>query len=86
MKNQLFKEELLAILRNKKVLIPIIAIMFVPVLYAGMFLWAFWDPYAKLDELPVAVINEDTGAALDGTHLKLGDDLVAQLKKNEQFD
>jgi putative membrane protein len=81
----LFKEELLAIVRNKKVLIPIIAVMFVPVLYAGMFLWAFWDPYAKLDELPVAVVNEDAGATLDGTHLKLGDDLVSKLKKNKQF-
>jgi putative membrane protein len=81
----LFKEELLAIVRNKKVLIPIIAVIFVPVLYAGMFLWAFWDPYAKLDELPVAVVNEDAGATLDGTHLKLGDDLVSKLKKNKQF-
>lgn len=60
--------------------------MFVPVLYAGMFLWAFWDPYAKLDELPVAVINGDAGATLDGDHLKLGDDLVSKLKENEQFD
>lgn len=85
MKNILVKEELLAILRNKKVLIPIIAVMFVPVLYAGMFLWAFWDPYAKLDELPVAVVNEDVGATLDGTHLKIGDDLVSKLKKNKQF-
>ncbi|MDR7238998.1 YhgE/Pip domain-containing protein [Neobacillus drentensis] len=85
MKNILFKEELLAILRNKKLLIPIIAVMFVPVLYAGMFLWAFWDPYDKLDDLPVAIVNEDAGATLDGNHLKLGDDLVSKLKKNKQF-
>ncbi|MEH6905395.1 YhgE/Pip domain-containing protein [Neobacillus drentensis] len=85
MKNILFKEELLAILRNKKLLIPIIAVMFVPVLYAGMFLWAFWDPYDKLDDLPVAIVNEDTGATLDGNHLNLGDELVSKLKKNKQF-
>jgi putative membrane protein len=84
-KNILFKEELLAILRNKKLLIPIIAVMFVPVLYAGMFLWAFWDPYDKLDDLPVAIVNEDAGATLDGNHLKLGDELVSKLKKNRQF-
>jgi putative membrane protein len=84
-KNILFKEELLAILRNKKLLIPIIAVMFVPVLYAGMFLWAFWDPYDKLDDLPVAIVNEDTGATLDGNHLNLGDELVSKLKKNKQF-
>ncbi|QCJ41693.1 YhgE/Pip domain-containing protein [Bacillus sp. S3] len=85
MKNILLKEELLTIFKNKKVLIPIIAVMFVPVLYAGMFLWAFWDPYDKLDELPVAVVNEDAGAALDGNHLKLGDDLVSKLKKSKDF-
>lgn len=61
MKNILLKEELFAIFKNKKILIPIIAVMFVPVMYAGMFLWAFWDPYDKLTELPVAVVNEDVG-------------------------
>ncbi|MBO0961267.1 YhgE/Pip domain-containing protein [Neobacillus sp. MM2021_6] len=85
MKNILLKEELLTIFKNKKVLIPIIAVMFVPVLYAGMFLWAFWDPYDKLDELPVAVVNGDAGATLDGDHLKLGDDLVTKLKKSKDF-
>jgi putative membrane protein len=84
-KNILLKEELLTIFKNKKVLIPIIAVMFVPVMYAGMFLWAFWDPYDKLDELPVAVVNQDAGATLDGNHLKLGDDLVAKLKKSKDF-
>ncbi|MFJ5715017.1 YhgE/Pip family protein [Neobacillus sp. NPDC093127] len=85
MKNILLKEELLTIFKNKKLLIPIIAVMFVPVMYAGMFLWAFWDPYDKLDELPVAVVNQDAGATLDGNHLKLGDDLVAKLKKSKDF-
>ncbi|MFF2446249.1 YhgE/Pip family protein [Neobacillus sp. NPDC058068] len=85
MKNILLKEELLTIFKNKKVLIPIIAVMFVPVMYAGMFLWAFWDPYDKLNELPVAVVNQDAGATLDGNHLKLGDDLVAKLKKSKDF-
>ncbi|WHY78915.1 YhgE/Pip domain-containing protein [Neobacillus sp. WH10] len=86
MKNILLKEELLTIFKNKKVLIPIIAVLFVPVLYAGMFLWAFWDPYDKLNELPVAVINNDEGATLDGINLKIGDDLVSNLKESKDFD
>ncbi|WML57222.1 YhgE/Pip domain-containing protein [Neobacillus sp. PS2-9] len=86
MKNILLKEELLSIFKNRKILIPIIAVMFVPVLYAGMFLWAFWDPYDKLDELPVAVVNNDEGTVLDGEHLQLGDDLASKLKKSKQFD
>lgn len=85
MKNILFKEELRAIFTNKKLLIPIIAVLFVPVLYTGMFLWAFWDPYSKLDQLPVAVVNSDTGAKFDGDQLKLGDDLVKKLKGSKDF-
>ncbi|MGJ7910271.1 YhgE/Pip family protein [Neobacillus sp. LXY-1] len=86
MKNILLKEELSTIFKNKKVLIPIIAVMFIPVLYAGMFLWAFWDPYGKMDHLPVAIVNNDKGAEMEGEHLKLGDDLVKKLKDSKQFD
>ncbi len=86
LKNGLLKQEILTIIKNKKILIPIIAVLFVPVLYAGMFLWAFWDPYGKMDQLPVAIVNNDNGATMDGEHLKLGDDLVKKLNKSKQFD
>ncbi|WML42414.1 YhgE/Pip domain-containing protein [Neobacillus sp. PS3-40] len=85
MKNILLKAELRAIFTNKK-LIPIIAVLFVPVLYAGMFLWAFWDPYSKMDKLPVAVVNSDAGANFDGDNLKIGNDLVEKLKNGKNFN
>ena len=59
------KQEFLNIFKNRKLLIPILVVLFIPVLYAGMFLWAFWDPYEQLSELPVAIVNEDAGAELD---------------------
>ncbi len=67
-------------------LVSIIAVLFIPVMYAGMFLWAFWDPYAGLPNLPVAVVNEDTGAEMDGVKLDLGDTLVDKLIDSEQFN
>lgn len=63
-----------------------IAVLFVPVLYAGTFLWAFLDPYAKLDKLPVAVVNEDKGITFEGKKLQAGQGLIDELKKNKQFD
>lgn len=78
--------ELKTILSNRKVLVPIIAILFIPVLYAGMFLWAFWDPYKYLGDLPVAIVNQDEGAVLNGEQLEIGDDLVKNLKKSNTFD
>jgi putative membrane protein len=81
-----FKAELKNIFSNRKVLIPIIAILFIPVLYAGMFLWAFWDPYKYLSDLPVAIVNLDEGGELAGERLEIGDDLVNNLKKSKTFD
>ncbi|EAO56250.1 Phage infection protein [Bacillus thuringiensis serovar israelensis ATCC 35646] len=56
-----------------------------PILYAGMFLWAFWDPYKQLDDLPVAVVNLDKGAVFDGKPIEVGKGLVDNLKDNTSF-
>lgn len=83
---QLLLKEFKNILKNKKVLIQLIAILFIPVLYSGMFLWAFWDPYDKLDKLPVAVVNLDEGSKFEDTQLNIGKDLVEKLKDNKKFN
>jgi putative membrane protein len=85
LKNTLFQKELKAILTNKKLLIPILAVLFIPVLYSGMFLWAFWDPYSHLKDLPVAIVNNDQGAEFDNERLSLGKDLVEKLKESKDF-
>ncbi|WP_394236331.1 YhgE/Pip family protein [Niallia oryzisoli] len=86
MRNSSFLAELKAILSNRKILIPIIAVAFVPVLYAGLFLWAFWDPYDHMEDLPVAIVSEDKGADFEGEHLELGKQLTDKLGANDQFD
>ncbi|CAM4126618.1 phage infection protein [Bacillus luti] len=82
---KLFRKEFAEIIKSKKILIPIIAVLFVPILYAGMFLWAFWDPYKQLDDLPVAVVNLDKGAVFDGKPIEVGKGLVDNLKDNKSF-
>ncbi|WP_409346278.1 YhgE/Pip family protein [Paenibacillus sp. MBLB4367] len=81
-----FMVELLAVLKNKKILIPVLAVALVPLLYSSMFLWAFWDPYAKLDTLPVAVVNEDKGATFEGKTMKLGDEFAGKIKETKGFN
>ncbi|MGG6314261.1 YhgE/Pip family protein [Paenibacillus macerans] len=80
-----FFKDMGATIKNPKVFIPILVVLFIPVLYSGMFLTAFWDPYGKMNELPVAVVNEDQGAQYEGKSLKAGEDLVAELKKSDDF-
>ncbi|MFJ7981471.1 YhgE/Pip family protein [Lysinibacillus xylanilyticus] len=81
----MIKAEWLKIFKTRKMLVSIIAVLFIPVMYAGMFLWAFWDPYAGLPNLPVAVVNQDKGAEMEGVKLDVGKDLVKKLVESEQF-
>ena len=74
------------LLRTRKMIVPMIAILFIPVLYAGMFLWAFWNPYANMDDLPVAIVDLDKGAEMDGEQLALGRELADKLIDSKQFD
>lgn len=81
----MIKAEWLKILKTRKMLVSIIAVLFIPVMYAGMFLWAFWDPYEGLPNLPVAVVNEDKGAEMEGVKLDLGKELVDKLVDSNEF-
>lgn len=78
--------EFLNILKDRKLLIAISAIIIIPILYAGMFLWAFWDPYEQLVDLPIAVVNEDVGVYEDGELLELGNELAYKLGEEGDFD
>ncbi|NDI35391.1 YhgE/Pip family protein [Chengkuizengella sediminis] len=79
------KNEFLSILKNKKVLIPVLAVLFIPLLYSFMFLWTFWDPYSKMDQLPVAVVNLDEGSELNGEEINIGEDFIDELRENDSF-
>ncbi|MFJ8087660.1 YhgE/Pip family protein [Lysinibacillus sp. NPDC095746] len=81
----MIKAEWLKILKTRKMLVSIIAVLFIPVMYAGMFLWAFWDPYEGLPNLPVAVVNQDKGAEMEGVKLDLGKELVDKLVDSNEF-
>ncbi|WP_206831652.1 YhgE/Pip domain-containing protein [Alicyclobacillus fructus] len=72
-------------LRRPKMAVQVIGIALIPVLYAGAFLWAFWNPYGHLDRLPVAVVNEDVGASFHGERLNAGRDLVAKLRDDHSL-
>lgn len=72
------------IFRNRFIRVSVIAIIIVPLLYSLLYLAAFWDPYSRLDKMPVAVVNLDKGAFKDGAKVSYGKDLVGKLKNNEK--
>ncbi|WP_404815698.1 YhgE/Pip family protein [Streptomyces thermolineatus] len=62
------------------------ALLLLPLLYGALYLWSFWDPYSRLDKIPVALVNKDRGATADGKRVTAGDDLVEGLLGSGTFD
>ncbi|WP_064456238.1 YhgE/Pip family protein [Streptomyces hygroscopicus] len=62
------------------------ALLLLPLLYGALYLWSFWDPYGKLDKIPVALVNSDTGATVKGERLTAGDDISGKLLHSKTFD
>jgi putative membrane protein len=69
----------------KKTII-IIGILIIPLMYSYFYLKAFWDPYSRLENLPVAVVNEDEGAVINGTQRNLGNELKNKINDNKKLD
>jgi len=64
---------------HKFILLVLIVIGFIPSIYAVTFLKSMWDPYGKLQDLPVAVVNHDQATTYQGTHLAAGKQLTHAL-------
>ncbi|MGL4832171.1 MAG: YhgE/Pip family protein [Propionibacteriaceae bacterium] len=57
----------------------IVVLLLIPLLYGAMYVWAFKSPTDRLDQLPVALVNEDQGATSQGKELKAGQQVVDKL-------
>ncbi|MCB5911996.1 YhgE/Pip family protein [Streptomyces pinistramenti] len=72
--------------RGKLPRLGIIALTLIPLLYGALYLWSFWDPYSRLDKIPVALVNDDKGATADGKHLDAGAQLAKSVRDSNTFD
>ncbi len=79
-------QDLKAMLSHKHRRIALGFLLLVPLIYSGLFLSGYWNPYGKLDLLPVAVVNEDKGASMEDEPIQAGKDFVDELKKSEDLN
>lgn len=66
--------------------LTVIGVSLVPALYNLSFLTSMWDPYGRVDRLPVAVVNDDRPATLNGKTIDLGNDITTSLKEKKSLD
>lgn len=74
------------IFKKPMTLVTIIGVACVPALYNISFLTSMWDPYGRLDQLPVAVVNQDQSASFQDKTLTIGDDMVDNMKESKSLD
>ncbi|ORL14720.1 YhgE/Pip domain-containing protein [Prescottella equi] len=61
-------------------------VVIAPLAIAGFYMWALWNPGDTVSRLPVAIVNADAGAEVDGTRIVAGDDVVAGLVDSGDVD
>ncbi|MGC0362257.1 putative membrane protein [Rhodococcus sp. 27YEA15] len=61
-------------------------IVLMPLLYGAMYLWAFWNPFGEADKMPVAIVNADKGATIQGKQMNVGEQVTTGLVDSKQLD
>ncbi|WP_405681725.1 YhgE/Pip family protein [Streptomyces sp. NBC_01238] len=72
--------------RGKLPVAALIALLLLPLLYGALYLCSFWDPYGRLDKIPVALVNNDKGATAAGKRITAGDEITGKLLDSKTFE
>ncbi|NUO89866.1 MAG: YhgE/Pip domain-containing protein, partial [Dermatophilaceae bacterium] len=63
------------------------ALVLVPTLYGGLYLYANHDPYGAFPQVPAAVVSDDAGTTLGtGEKLQVGGEVADHLVESKSFD
>ncbi|HEQ3957047.1 TPA: YhgE/Pip domain-containing protein [Streptococcus pyogenes] len=79
-------EELKTLIKNPKLMITMIGVALVPALYNLSFLGSIWDPYGRVNDLPIAVVNHDKPAKRADKSLTIGNDIVDKMSKSKDLE
>ncbi len=70
-------------LRRYRVPVQRVALLFLillPSLYGGLYLWSNWNPYGSLEDIKVAVVDEDQPVEVQGQQVDGGERVVRRLE------
>ena len=83
---QIFKRDVLRLLRNPVAMVITIGVCIIPSLYAWYNIAANWDPYGSTAGVKIAVANEDEGTSNELVgELNAGEQTMDELKKNHDL-
>lgn len=82
---EVFAQEWLLLQRHRKLAWAFVGLLFVPALYAFIYLWAMWDPASHTRALPAGLVNLDTGARYRDRELNLGAEVLTAIERHGLF-
>ena len=82
----MIKAEWKYLIKHKFMIIVFAVMIFIPSIYSVTFLKSMWDPYEELQDLPVAVVNDDQSTTYQGKSLAVGKDLTKNLKQSKAMN
>ena len=72
--------ELRLLRAHRKLALAMLGVLFVPAVYAWIYLFAMWDPASHTRDLPAGLVNLDTGAQYRGRSLNLGSEVLTSIE------
>lgn len=82
----MIKAEWQYLIKNKRMIVVLLAIAIIPAIYCLLYLSSIWNTYSHLDDIPVAVVNYDKSVHYNGKDIHIGNKLVHALKKSDSLD
>ena len=83
---QMIAAELRRLTSHRMATIALLALMCVPVIYGALYLWANQNPYAKLDQIPAAIVVADDGTTSADSSVNYGHKVATSLVQQGTFD
>ncbi|HRE18257.1 MAG TPA: YhgE/Pip domain-containing protein, partial [Rhodocyclaceae bacterium] len=65
--------------------LAVVGALFIPAIYAFIYLSSVWDPNARTAQLPVGLVQEDQGTTYRDQPINMGAELVASLENKHAF-
>ncbi|MBQ9298247.1 MAG: YhgE/Pip domain-containing protein [Clostridia bacterium] len=80
---KVFTNDVKNISKRSIAVIIMIGLLIIPGIYAWLNIDSNWNPYDNTGNLPIAIVNKDTGVVLFDKEINMGKSLVENLEKNK---
>ena len=80
---EIFKNDLKNLSKSTMAIIVVVGIIIIPGIYAWLNIGSNWNPYSNTGNIPIAVVNQDEGAAIAGEDFNIGNNIVDSLKERD---